>query len=254
MKRPSYSTGSTSRTQPSGAAGVGTLLQKDRSAVNVTTVKPVKPAKTPDASRSAPTSIGSARQGETLTPEQIRDSWRRRWALPETVTGVGGRTIFRMASDPTLMISRPWGPYLAVKGVPVFAEDSALISLVDARAASGEPSTVSSVLLPVSGAVAFSAAGDPVSQLDRAIVLDGRIRSMLSVLPREPGGELVVAIEHPAVDARSTVQKIGQIFAGQEFWMSGRGEERCPRGSARCGTTSRIATIRGRSSFFSARG
>lgn len=238
MKRPSYSSttpspapaapakkapaGKPVPVAPSGASGVGQLLQKDRSAVTITTIKPG--VKDTSAAQSAQGSIGAARQGETLTPEQIREAQRRRWMLPDTVSGLGGRNIYRIGLDPASLIGRPWGPYLAVKGVPVFTDESALVSLVDARAFSGEPSTVTAVTIPVSTPVPFSSAGDPVIQIDRAIQVDARIRSMLSLSPRERGGELVVAIESPAVDDRSPVRPVAPLFRGQEFWAAGRGE------------------------------
>lgn len=221
MKRPSYSSPSAAKTGPSGATGVGQLLGKDRSASTVTTIPAVAKGATVTDPRA---NVGGVRAGDTLTPEQIREAQRRRWDLPGSVTGIGGRTVFRIGLDPASLIGRPWGPYLAVKGAPVFTDDSALISLVDARVASGEPRTVSSVLVPVSTPTPFSASGNPVLQLDRALLLDDLARAMLGAPARARGGELVVAIENPAVDSRVPVVKVGRLFGGQEFWMNGRGE------------------------------
>lgn len=238
MKRPTYSTSSPSSApttapkkapsaapapvRPAGASGVGQLLQKDRSALTISTIKPG--IKDVSAANSAQTNVGAAATGERLTPEQLREAQRRRWMLPDSVTGLGGRTIYRIGLDPASLLGRPWGPYLAIKGVPVYTDDSALISLVDARAFSPEPSTVTGALVPVSTPVPFSSSGDPAEQIDRAITVDARIRSMLSIEPRLPGGELVVAIETPAVDDRSPVRSVGRLFLGQEFWATGRGE------------------------------
>lgn len=180
---------------------------------------------------SLPSQIGAtkvdptAKKQKAATPQGPRGSIA---SIPTDISRVLHDVRFRVV-DAFEGVSRPWGPYFAVK--PSFYELDApeLISAVERRAAERAFVAPTSPDSPVQISVP-ALDGPPVAQasgsddrifLDQIQARDANIRLRYGLPARAAGEPFYSGVRHPS-DASPQMLKVTEpLFSGQAFWMLG---------------------------------